>query len=146
MLQRENPSSTIKNLVDAFWFSLTTITTTGYGDVYPATIEGKIIATILIFVGMAVILGFIASYGSTTVEARLKRGEIKLENQTKAIIKEKIDYIENLNNEDVSTLIAMITTLHGTLQKKLSGQLLSSCSECGNVYPHGSKFCNNCSF
>lgn len=57
---------------DAFWFSLTTITTTGYGDVYPVTPEGRVIAAILIFIGIGVILGFITRYGATLVEARLK--------------------------------------------------------------------------
>ncbi|MGA9171967.1 MAG: ion channel [Nitrososphaeraceae archaeon] len=42
------------------------------GDVYPVTPEGRVIAAILIFIGIGVILGFITRYGATLVEARLK--------------------------------------------------------------------------
>ena len=87
--------STIKNLGDAFWFSLTTITTTGYGDVYPVTPEGKVIASILIFVGISVILGFMTRYGAILVEARLKT-KVTLVDETKTLIKNKIDSIEEL--------------------------------------------------
>lgn len=63
-VERETPGSTIKNIGDAFWFSFTTLTTTGYGDVYPITAEGRIISGILISIGIAVILGFCVSLRS----------------------------------------------------------------------------------
>ena len=71
-VERESEGSTIKNLGDAFWFAFTTITTTGYGDVYPVTAEGRIIGGILISIGIAVILGFVSRYETTLIEARDK--------------------------------------------------------------------------
>jgi voltage-gated potassium channel len=40
---------------DALWWSIVTTTTVGYGDLYPETTIGRIIASILIFVGIELI-------------------------------------------------------------------------------------------
>lgn len=50
---------------DGLWWSIVTMTTTGYGDKVPVTIIGKVIAGILIFSGTfatVLISGFIASF------------------------------------------------------------------------------------
>jgi voltage-gated potassium channel len=54
------PNSKVTNLGDAFWWAIVTVTTVGYGDIYPVTIEGKIIASILMIVGIG-ILGVLIS-------------------------------------------------------------------------------------
>ncbi len=55
-------------------------------------------------------------------------------------IKDKIYGIEVLTKEDISTLVAMITTLHGNLQTKdSSGWLYASCTKCSNIYPKTDK-------
>ena len=134
-VERETEGSTIKNIGDAFWFAFTTITTTGYGDVYPVTAEGRIISGILISIGIAVILGFVSRYGATLIEAREKSNvKLAIVNETKTLIKDKIDGIEDLNKEDISILVAMITTLHGNLQTKDStGWLYTPCTRCNNI-------------
>ena len=47
------------SVVDAFYFSVTTLTTVGFGDPAPATVLGKIFTILYIFVGLGVIGGFI---------------------------------------------------------------------------------------
>jgi voltage-gated potassium channel len=144
IVERETPGSTIKNIGDAFWFAFTTITTTGYGDVYPITPEGRIISGILISIGIAVILGFVSKYGSILMQAREKtKNNFALE--TKNIIKDKIDALESLHKEEISMLITMITSLHGNLQSESSSSS-STCPRCSNKYPNGSGFCNSCGF
>lgn len=49
------PNSNIKTAEDALWWSYTTITTVGYGDKYPVTTEGRIIAGILMTVGVGLL-------------------------------------------------------------------------------------------
>ncbi len=55
----------ISNLGDALWWSLATITTVGYGDLYPITTEGKGVAAIIMLLGIALFstsAGILASW------------------------------------------------------------------------------------
>ena len=52
-VERAAPNATIKTGGDALWWALTTVTTVGYGDMYPVTSEGRIIAAVLMLVGIA---------------------------------------------------------------------------------------------
>jgi voltage-gated potassium channel len=50
---------------DALWWAVTTMTTVGYGDKYPLSIEGRVIAAVLMFAGIGlfgVVSGFVASW------------------------------------------------------------------------------------
>jgi voltage-gated potassium channel len=47
------------SLVDAVYFSVTTLTTVGLGDLAPTTTMGKLFTVIYIFAGLSIILGFI---------------------------------------------------------------------------------------
>ena len=42
--ERDAPASNIKTLPDALWWAATTVTTVGYGDRYPTTGTGRVIA------------------------------------------------------------------------------------------------------
>lgn len=48
-----NPERSITNLREALWWSLATITTVGYGDKYPSTLEGQLVAAVLMLTGIA---------------------------------------------------------------------------------------------
>lgn len=52
-VEQTAPGSRIKDHGDAIWWALSTVTTVGYGDVYPVTHEGRIIGGLLMFVGIA---------------------------------------------------------------------------------------------
>ena len=47
--------------VDAFYFSIVTITTVGYGDIHPSTEPGKFLAVVLIISGVGTFLGVVAN-------------------------------------------------------------------------------------
>jgi len=55
----------IKSAEDALWWAITTITTVGYGDRYPITTEGRILAAGLMVAGVGLFgtfTGFVASW------------------------------------------------------------------------------------
>jgi voltage-gated potassium channel len=45
-------AANIKGPGDALWWSITTMTTVGYGDRYPTTTEGRVIAGVLMIIGV----------------------------------------------------------------------------------------------
>lgn len=64
------PNSNIKTAEDAIWWSYVTITTVGYGDKYPVTTEGRIIAAILMTVGVGLFGTFTAFVSSWFVKGQ----------------------------------------------------------------------------
>lgn len=60
-----DPQSNIKTAEDALWWAYVTITTVGYGDRFPVTMEGRVIAAILMTAGVGlfgIFSGFLASW------------------------------------------------------------------------------------
>ena len=137
VVEEGNPSSTIKNLGDALWFSTTTITISGFGDVVPSTVEGRIIATILIVVGLTIILGFISSFGASVIEKRLNKQVMA--HDLKKSIKDRIDILEDIHESEIESLISEIRFLHKKIYDGREG-----CAECGFIYPDESLYCNKC--
>ena len=43
------------NLFDSVWWAIATLTTVGYGDIYPITVEGKFIASLLALLGIGIV-------------------------------------------------------------------------------------------
>lgn len=43
------------NALEAMWWAVATLTTVGYGDVYPITAAGKVLATIIAFLGIGMV-------------------------------------------------------------------------------------------
>ncbi|KUJ62274.1 ion transporter [Flavobacteriaceae bacterium CRH] len=65
ILQVENdPNSNIRTAEDAIWWAYVTITTVGYGDKFPVTTEGRIIAAILMTAGVGLFGTFTAYVAS----------------------------------------------------------------------------------
>ena len=59
----------------AMWWAVSTLTTVGYGDVYPVTIGGKVFTTLILFVG----LGLVAMPAGIIASALSKAREIEYE-------------------------------------------------------------------
>lgn len=62
---------------DAVYFTVATVTTVGYGDIYPVTAAGKLLAVILIITGVGTFLGVVANATELLLSQREK--EIRME-------------------------------------------------------------------
>jgi voltage-gated potassium channel len=63
-LERTAPGATIVTASDAVWYLLVTMSTVGYGDVYPVTDLGRLIGSLIIVVGVGIfgtLTGFLAN-------------------------------------------------------------------------------------
>ncbi len=55
MYYAENSTEVFVSIPDAFWYSLVTMTSVGYGDKYPATTLGKVIGSLCVLCGVLTI-------------------------------------------------------------------------------------------
>jgi len=89
LLCEKSPDSNIKTAADALWWAFTTITTVGYGDFYPLTFEGRIIAAVLMTAGIT-LYGTFTAYVATWFFEAAGDKEAKIDEQT-------LEEIRNLN-------------------------------------------------
>ncbi|HWM59280.1 MAG TPA: ion channel [Pseudonocardia sp.] len=73
--ERNAPDATITTFPDAVWWTLTTISTVGYGDRYPVTTEGRVVAAALMVAGIALLGVVTASIASWFVDNLRRAGE-----------------------------------------------------------------------
>lgn len=52
LAEMHEPGANIRTADDALWWSMTTVTTVGYGDYHPVTLAGRIIASFLMITGI----------------------------------------------------------------------------------------------
>jgi voltage-gated potassium channel len=67
--ERDAPGASITTFDDALWWTITTISTVGYGDRYPVTAEGRVVAGALMVAGIALLGVVTASIASWFVES-----------------------------------------------------------------------------
>lgn len=108
MLNLENsPDSNIKTPADALWWAFVTVTTVGYGDKYPVTVEGRLVAAVLMIAGVGLfgtLSGYIATYFlEAENEARESKDESEISNIKRelAAIKLQLELIQkSLSREE----------------------------------------------
>jgi uncharacterized protein YjcR len=106
------------------------------------------------FASIGIIGAFISTLGAKLIGLRLgkedsQRQQSRLTQEDKETIKNKIDKIESLNQNEVHLLVNMIKSLHDTLENQSQSRLspLSTiCSKCSNNNPNNALFCNHCGY
>lgn len=71
-LEHRAADANIKSLPDAIWWSIVTIATVGYGDRYPVTLGGRLVALFLMLFGVGALSVFTATVASFFVEKRIR--------------------------------------------------------------------------
>jgi len=95
-----------KDPMDGFWWAWVTMTTVGYGDLVPTTIEGRVVGMLLILVGVGIFSLLTASFSAFFIE----KGEKDLvEKEHNALLKiqmleARLERIENQLHTAVSAL------------------------------------------
>ena len=74
-LEREAQPEKFGHLSDALWWSFVTLTTVGYGDIYPITMPGRVVAVGTMLVGIGVLGTFISLVGSSFLTS-MRDGDI----------------------------------------------------------------------
>jgi voltage-gated potassium channel len=85
------PSANIQTAEDAIWWAVVTMTTVGFGDKYPVTMEGRSVAVMLMVCGVGLFgmfSGFIASWF-------LSPGKVKEKNDLE-IIRQEIEELKRM--------------------------------------------------
>jgi voltage-gated potassium channel len=65
-------NANIQNFYDAVWLTMSTVTTVGYGDVYPVTFAGRITGMILMVIGVGVMGSVFGLVGGFFIEKRIE--------------------------------------------------------------------------
>jgi voltage-gated potassium channel len=94
--EQQDPDANIKTAGDAFWWSVSTITTVGYGDVYPVTAEGRILAAVLMFSGIGmfgILSGLMSSFFVGQNRVQIVQEENKILARLEKL-EEKIDQLK----------------------------------------------------
>jgi voltage-gated potassium channel Kch len=99
------PGALITNLFDGIWWSTQTVTSVGYGDIYPVSKTGKILGMILELVGVLA-FGLLVSMVTVTLEEtkekyyrhklnerldRLEQMLDKIEKQEQFVVKNQVE-------------------------------------------------------
>lgn len=72
-ISEQETNSKINTLFDAFWYTLVTITTVGYGDITPDSVPGRIAAMVLLIAGVALFGALSGKFASFLFDRQQKR-------------------------------------------------------------------------
>ena len=98
--ERGAPGANITSFGDAVWWSVATVTTVGYGDLYPTTLTGRFVATGLMLAGIA-LLGVVTAGIASWLLERLS---------------EQADAAQAITRRDLQNLSQQVADLHRALR------------------------------
>jgi voltage-gated potassium channel len=90
LVEDERPDSTVHSWGDALWWSLTTMTTTGYGVHVPVTPTGRLLGAGVMVSGVAII-GAVAAIVALAVTLRVVRDEELAFEAAAASLEQRLD-------------------------------------------------------
>jgi voltage-gated potassium channel len=94
-----DPQANIKTANDAVWWSVTTITTVGYGDKYPVTSEGRLLAMVVMVAGVG-LFGGLSGLAASFFIGTKERAIVSEENKVLARLEKLEAKIDRLKRAD----------------------------------------------
>ena len=94
-LEGDHPESKISTFGDALWWSFTTVTTVGYGDLSPVTGWGRVVAVVLMIGGISLV-GVVTATLASWIVQRVAEEDTANQAATTAQINELRDEIRRL--------------------------------------------------
>jgi voltage-gated potassium channel len=73
LFEHDANGSNIHSLRDSVWWSITTVTTVGYGNLYPVTVAGQIAASLIMAIGILTLAVITAQVASAFVDQAARR-------------------------------------------------------------------------
>jgi hypothetical protein len=109
--ERGQPGAEINNFGDAVWWSITTVTTVGYGDLAPVTVKGRVIAVLLTMGGISLV-GVVTATLASWIVQRVAQEDTVHQAATAAQIKAlRTGFQQEIQTlrADILQLIAVVT-------------------------------------
>lgn len=77
-IENTHPDASIQNFSDALWYSIVTLSTVGYGDLYPVTTAGKLIGVLFVLLSVGALAFLVGSAVSLLTGQMLPRLRLRL--------------------------------------------------------------------
>lgn len=90
-----HPDSNIRTAGDALWWSVATVATAGFGDLYPVTPGGRLLGALLLVAGVGLFGTFTGTVASWLLEEEEARAEEPMEREIREL-RGKIEELETL--------------------------------------------------
>ncbi len=100
---------TIKTMLDTLWWSVSTVTTVGYGDVNPITPLGRVVGIFMMIIGTALFWSFTALFAEALLTEDILDAEAEmhsLEKRIRILLRR-----EDLEAEQLNRLTTVLTHL-----------------------------------
>jgi len=94
-VESQHPDSQINSMLDAIWWTVSTVTTVGYGDIIPVTDAGKIVAIFFMFFGIGVLGIFLSVLGTQFYKRRFEKEEKDISHAQRLILDRMNDLEKN---------------------------------------------------
>ena len=79
---------------------------------------GRLISSLLMFAAIGILWTLVGLVGSRIIAKRIKETQVGLVDETKTVIKNRIDEVEKLSEDEVEVLITMIRSLNNKKSAK----------------------------
>jgi len=107
LLESDAPRTSLRSWGDALWWALSTMTTVGYGDHVPVTTAGRLVAALVMVVGVAVI-GAVAAVVALTVARQVAREEERHIEAEAEVLERRLEIRLARVEEQLDQLVTML--------------------------------------